>query len=95
MSAPNNNTAAKRLRRWWSTPPRPGLQRLINPWEYRHVRTFGVMRVAGGSVAAAAGVVCLAYGVYGWAAFFLVLGALNLAGGYWFLTIARSASAHA
>jgi hypothetical protein len=30
-------------------------------------------------------------GVYGWAAFFLVLGALNLAGGYWYITIARSA----
>jgi len=31
--------------------------------------------------------------VYGWAAFFLVLGALNLAGGCWYLTIGRSASA--
>ena len=30
-------------------------------------------------------------GVDGWAAFFLVLGALNLAGGYWYITIARSA----
>jgi hypothetical protein len=36
--------------------------------------------------------VCLSYGVYGWAAFFLVLGALNLAGGGWFLCIARSAN---
>ena len=51
------------------------------------------MRIAGGSVAAAAGVVCLSYGVYGWAAFFLMLAALNLAGGGWFVTIARSASA--
>jgi hypothetical protein len=58
------------------------MQRLINPWEYHHLRVFGVTRIAGGSVAAAAGVVCLSYGVYGWAAFFLVLGALNLAGGY-------------
>jgi hypothetical protein len=66
---------------------------MINPWEYRHIRPFGVMRIAGGSVAAAAGLICLAYGVYGWAAFFLVIGALNLAGGYWFLTIARSATA--
>ena len=73
--------------------PRPGLQRLINPWEYRHLRVFGSTRIAGGSVAAAAGVICLSYGVYGWAAFFLVLAALNLAGGYWYLTIARSASA--
>jgi len=90
MNAPNDNTAAKRLRRWWFSPPRPGLQRLINPWEYRHLRFYGVTRVAGGSVAAAAGVVCLSYGVYGWAAFFLVIAALSLAAGYWELTIARS-----
>jgi hypothetical protein len=93
MNVPNDNTAAKRLRRWWLTPPRPGLQRLINPWEYRHIRPFGVTRIAGGCVAAIAGVICLSYGVYGWAAFFLVVGALNLAGGYWYLAIARPASA--
>ena len=93
MSAPNANTAAKRLRRWWLTPPRPGLQRLINPIEYRHLRGFGVTRIAGGSAAAAAGVVCLSYGVYGWAAFFLILAALNLGGGYWYISVARSAPA--
>ena len=93
MDAPNNNTAAKRLRQWWLTPPRPGLQRLIHPWEYRRLRRFGVTRVAAGCVAAIAGVICLSYGVYGWAAFFLVIGALNLAGGYWYLTIDRSAPA--
>ena len=82
MNAPNDNTAPKGLREWWLTPPRPGMQRLIYPYEYRHLRFFGVGRVAGGSVAAAAGVVCLSYGVYGWAAFFLAIGALNLAGGY-------------
>jgi hypothetical protein len=93
MNASNENTAARRLRRWWLTPPRPGLQRLINPWEYRHLRGFGVTRIAGGSVAAFAGVVCLAYGVDGWAAFFLIIAALNLAGGYWYITITRPASA--
>jgi hypothetical protein len=93
MNAPNDDTAAKRLRRWWLSPLRPGLQRLIYPFEYRHLRGFGVTRIAGGSVAAAAGLICLAYGVYSWAAFFAVLGALNLAGGYWYLTIARSAPA--
>jgi hypothetical protein len=71
------------------------MQRLIAPWEYRHTRFFGVTRIAGGTLAAAAGVVCLSYDVYSWAAFFLVLGALNLAGGYWYMTIARSASARA
>ncbi len=92
MNAPSNSTGPKGLHAWWLTPTRPGMQRLIIPWEYRHLRVFGVTRIAGGSVAAAAGVVCLSYGVYGWAAFFLVLGALNLAGGYWYLAIARSAS---
>ena len=93
MIAPNDNTAAKGLREWWLSPPRPGLHRLISPWEYRHLRVFGVTRIAGGSVAAAAAVVCLSYRVYGWAAFFLVLAAPNLAGGCWYLTIDRSASA--
>jgi hypothetical protein len=68
---------------------------VIFPYEYRHLRGFGVTRIAGGSVAAAAGLICLGYGVYGWAAFFLVIAALNLAGGYWYLTIARSTSAQA
>jgi hypothetical protein len=93
MNAPNGNTAAKGLRGWWLTPPRSGMQRLIHPWAYRHLRFFGVGHIAGGSVAAAAGLICLSYGVYGWAAFFLAIAALNLAGGCWYLSIARSASA--
>jgi hypothetical protein len=92
MNARNDNTAAKGMRGWWLSPPRSGMRRLINPWEYRHLRGFGVTRIAGGSVAGGAGVVCLAYGVYGWAAFFLILAGLNLAGGYWYLSIDRSAS---
>ncbi len=89
----NDNTAAKGLRGWWLSPSRFGMYRLISPWEYRHLRASGGTRIAGGSVAAAAGVMCLSYRAYGWAAFFLVLGTLNLAGGYWYITIARSASA--
>jgi hypothetical protein len=91
MNAANYNAARKGLRGRWASPPRPGMQRLINPWEYRHLRAFGVTRIAGGFVAATAGVVCLSYAVCGWAAFFLVLGVLNLAGGYWYISIARSA----
>ena len=83
------------LRGKWQTPPRSGIYRLIPPWAYRHLRLFGVAHMAGGSVQAAAGLICLAYGAYGWAAFFLVIAALNLAGGYWYLTIDRSASARA
>jgi len=92
MNARNENTAAKRLRAWWVAPPRSGMQRLIAPPEYRHLRAFGATRLAGGIVAAAAGIVCLSYAAYGWAAFFLVVAALNLAAGYWELTIARSPS---
>jgi hypothetical protein len=87
MNTQNDNTAPK------GPPLRSGMRRLILPWEYRHLRGFGVTRIAGGSVQAAAGLVCLSYGVYGWAAFFLVLAALNLAGGYWYLTVDRSESA--
>jgi hypothetical protein len=92
MDASNDNTAANRLGEWWASPPRSGMQLLINPIVYRHLRAFGVMHIAGGSVAAAAGLICLSYRVYGWAAFFLAIGAANLAGGYWYLTIDRSAS---
>ena len=61
-------------------------------WSTATSASLGSLHIAGGSVAAAAGLICLWYGVYGWAAFFLVIAALNLAGGYWYLTIARSDS---
>src|SRR5690349_13010470 len=83
---------SERPARVWLTPPRPGLQRLIAPYEYRHLRAFAVLRIVGGCLAAAAGLICLSYAVYGWAAFFLVVAAANFAGGYWELTIARFAS---
>jgi hypothetical protein len=90
MNAANDNAARKGLRGWWASPPRPGMQRLINPWEYHHLHAFGVTRIAGGSFAATAGVICLSYAAYGWAAFFLAVAVLNLAGGYWYITITRS-----
>jgi hypothetical protein len=93
MNASNDKPTARGLRGWWLSPPRSGMQRLISPWEFRHLRLFGGTRVAGGSIAGFAGLICLSYGVYGWAAFFLVLAVLNLAGGGWFLSIARSARA--
>jgi hypothetical protein len=93
MSTADDNTGPKGLRGWWQSPPRAGMRRLINPWEYRHLRFSGATRIIGGSVAATAGVVCLSYDADGWAAFFLALAGLNLAGGYWYITIARSAAA--
>lgn len=95
MKAHDDNTAAKRLREWWRSPPRSGMQRLIAPPEYRHLRAFGITRILGGTVAAAAGIVCLSYEAYGWAAFFLLIAALNLTAGYWELAIARSQSSRA
>ena len=91
MSSANDNDARKGLRGWWASPPRTGMQRLINPWEYRHLRAFGVTHIAGSFVATVAGVLCLSYTAYGWAAFFLAVGALNLADGCWYMAIARSA----
>ncbi len=79
----------------WLSSARPGIYRLVPPWVYRHPRFFGVGHIAGGVVQAAAGLICLAYGVPGWAAFFLGIAALNLAGGFWYLSIDRSAPAPA
>ncbi len=93
MNTPNDHTAAKGLRGWWQSPPRHGMARVLAPYEYRHLRFCGVTRILGGTIAAVAGLICLSYSVYGWAAFFLIIGALNLAGGYWELTLARSAPA--
>jgi hypothetical protein len=85
---------AKKGPRGWaqSLPERSGPQRLIPPWAYRHLGFYGVGHIVGGSVAATAGAVCLAYGVYGWATLFLVIATLNLVGGTWYLAVARSAS---
>jgi hypothetical protein len=90
MNAANDNTAWKRLRGWWLTPPRTGLQRLIHPWEYRRLRPWGIRHIAGGIVAAVAGFIGLAYGGFGWASFFLVVATLNIALGCWDLAIANS-----
>jgi hypothetical protein len=91
LNSASHNTATRGLREWWASPPRSGVQRLINPWEYRHLRVAGAARVAGGIIGVGLGLFILSYAAYGWAALFLVLGALNLAGGYWYLSIAASA----
>jgi hypothetical protein len=90
LNAANDNPAWKRLRGWWASPATrhaaPDQPMGIPPpsclWRHAH---------CGGFVAATAGVVWLSYAAYRWAAFFLVLGVVNLAGGYWYITIARSA----
>jgi hypothetical protein len=92
MNARDENSAAKRLREWWLSPPRSGVQRLIAPLEYRHLRAFGITRVVGGVVATAVSIACLSYAAYGWAAFFLVVAALDLPAGWRELSIAHSSN---
>ncbi len=75
---------------------RTGIRRIIPPWEFRHLRVWAGVRIAGGLVLVVIAVVTLAVGgndsrTYGWAAAALVLAALALTGGYWEMTIARSA----
>jgi hypothetical protein len=104
MNASNGITAAKGLRGWWASPPRPGLERPISPWEYRHLRASGVTRAAAGGVQLGIGLVLLSLGrsagtdqerrnMYRLSAWFLVPAAANLAGGYWYVAIASSAPA--
>ena len=104
MNAPDDNTTAKGLRGWWLSPPRSGTHRLISPWEYRHLGVFGVTRAAGGGFQLGIGLVLLSLGrsaqtdqerrkMYRLSAWFLVPAALNLASGYWYITIASSGSA--
>jgi hypothetical protein len=81
------------LRSWWASPPRTGIRRTIAPWEYRHLRFSGVTRMVAGALLVIGGVMFLSYGAYGWAALFLVIGGLNIGGGYWYLTMAPSAAA--
>jgi hypothetical protein len=78
------------LRERWLSPPRSGTQRLIAPYEYRHLVIFGITRIAGGIVTTGIGAFILSYSAHGWAALFLALGVGNLLGGYWYLTVARS-----
>ena len=102
MNTPNDNIVAKGLRGWWLSPPRPGMHRLISPWEYRHLRAFGVTRAAAGGFQLGIGLVLLSLGrsaetdqerrkMYRLSAWFLVPAALNLAAGYWYITIDSSA----
>jgi hypothetical protein len=98
MHAPIDNTAPRGLRGWWASPPRPGMQRIISPWEYRHLRAWAGVRMASGLVLVGLGAVTLSFGgndpkTYGWAALFLALAAAQFSFAYWELTIDRSGSA--
>ena len=66
MNAPHDNTAPKGLRGWWASPPRSGMRRLISPWEYRHLRAWAGVRIAGAIGLAGLGVVTLSFGGSDW-----------------------------
>src|SRR5580704_13433438 len=104
MNAPNDSTAPKDLLGWWRSPSRSGMQRLISPWEYRHLGVSGATRVAAGGFQLGIGLVLLSLGrsaetdqerrkMYRLSAWLLVPAAGNLAGGYWYIAIAGSAPA--
>ena len=97
MYAQNDNTAPRGLRGRWASPPRSGMQRIICPWEYRHLRAWAGVRIAAGIVLAGLGAVTLVGGSFtteaiGWAMLFLVAAAGSFAWAAWDLAIARSAS---
>lgn len=82
----------------WASPPRSGIQRIIIPWEYRHLRFWAAVRIGAGIVLIGLGIVTLAFGgsdwaTYGWTMVFLALAAAQFSFAYWLLTIARSVSA--
>jgi hypothetical protein len=102
MSGSNGDGAGPGLREWWLSPPRPRTHRLISPWEYRHLRFSEVTRAAAGGFQLGVGLVLLSLGrqadndkerrkMYRLSAWFLIPAAANLAAGYWYSTIARSA----
>jgi hypothetical protein len=72
------------------------MQRLIAPWEYRHLRAWAGVRIGSGIVAAGLGVVVVSEAGNAWAifgAYLLAVAVGSFALAYWELTIARSASA--
>ena len=98
MNATKNNNGPKGLRGWWADPPRSGMQRIIWPFVYRHLRAFARVSIAAGIVLVGLGAVTLVGGSFTTAAVwfamvFLAGAALNFATAAWYLAIARSASA--
>jgi signal transduction histidine kinase len=67
---------------------------LIRSWEYRHLRFWAGLRIGGGIVLAALGVITLGYGggtakAYLWSLVFLVPAAANLAFASWQISISH------
>jgi hypothetical protein len=98
MNASNPSTPRDRLRQWWASPPRTGLQRIISPWEYRHLRLSAGVRIGGAVALATLSAITLGVGggtgkAVAWSLVFLLPAAANLAFACWELSIAGSAAA--
>src|SRR5580700_273191 len=83
-----------------ATPARPILKRLIRPWEYRHLHAAACIRFGAGGFTLGVGSVLLSLGrsaeaaadrrkCFGWAAWFLTIGTLNVVGGFMDMAAAR------
>lgn len=87
MNAQEDNTA----------PSRTGIRRIIPRFEFRRLHAMARVRIAVGAVLTGLGVITLVGGSFtaaaiAWAAFFLVIAALQFSVGYWYLAIIRSAA---
>ena len=77
-------------------PSRTGMRRIIPRFEFRRLRAMARVRIAAGAVLVGLGAITLVGGSFtakasAWAAFFLVLAALQFSVGYWYRAIIRSA----
>jgi len=77
-------------------PSRSGMRRIIPRFEFRRLRAMARVRITVGGVLVGLGAITLVGGSFtakasAWAAFFLVLAALQFSVGYWYLAIIRSA----
>lgn len=96
--APTEDTAPKGLRERWASPARSGMQLVIAPYEYRHLRGCAQAHIATGVVVAGLGFVTLtafSTKAVAWAAMFWALSFAQLFYAAWLLAIDRSASARA
>jgi hypothetical protein len=64
------------------------MQRLIPPWEYRHLRAWGGRALCRCIALVIGGALMLSHGSYGWIAL-LVAAALSFSFGYWEITVVR------
>jgi hypothetical protein len=95
MQGSKDSNRRKGLRKWWMSPPRSGMRLIIAPWEYRHLRGWARVRIAGGFVLACLGLVTLSLGgndakTYLWTLAFLAMATAEFVFATWELSIARS-----